>query len=258
MFWRVGTMPSTAVMCCCSRVNGAGVAGTEVAVGVDGPATEFDGAGCESGVVCGGLKVLAAGPGKAKFEEPPLELPGRASPNDWDCCCAWYVFCCCWYTFERPNVTWRGCRDMLWREARGDFLTLKWKVLLLLYSGQEIWKPLIFPRLLFVSFIIVQFWLCVQSTLRSLPITPVSTSYSTLCRFVLQRIDVLTVILLSDRPTLGAQEHSRSDVDRRWCLLILPWESSLTTSHQHFRTHRAIFWIVQNVHWRCPLSSWSP
>ncbi|KZT20276.1 hypothetical protein NEOLEDRAFT_1047611, partial [Neolentinus lepideus HHB14362 ss-1] len=28
MFCKVGTMPSTAVMCCCSRVRGTGVAGT--------------------------------------------------------------------------------------------------------------------------------------------------------------------------------------------------------------------------------------
>ncbi|KIO04086.1 hypothetical protein M404DRAFT_74958, partial [Pisolithus tinctorius Marx 270] len=28
MFWSVGTIPSTAVICCCSRVNGAGVDGT--------------------------------------------------------------------------------------------------------------------------------------------------------------------------------------------------------------------------------------
>ncbi|KAF9484892.1 hypothetical protein BDN70DRAFT_761823, partial [Pholiota conissans] len=39
MFWRVGTMPSTAVMCCCSSVKGAGVAGTCDAGGVEGPAT---------------------------------------------------------------------------------------------------------------------------------------------------------------------------------------------------------------------------
>ncbi|KAJ7273050.1 hypothetical protein C8J57DRAFT_1063926, partial [Mycena rebaudengoi] len=40
MFWRVGTMPSTAVMCCCSRVKGTGVDGTG---GVDGPATALGG-----------------------------------------------------------------------------------------------------------------------------------------------------------------------------------------------------------------------
>lgn len=33
MFCSVGTIPSTAVMCCCSSVSGAGVAGTEVAGG---------------------------------------------------------------------------------------------------------------------------------------------------------------------------------------------------------------------------------
>jgi hypothetical protein len=31
-------MPSTAVMCCCSRVKGAGVAGTAEGTGVEGPA----------------------------------------------------------------------------------------------------------------------------------------------------------------------------------------------------------------------------
>ncbi|KAF8955448.1 hypothetical protein BDZ97DRAFT_1598879, partial [Flammula alnicola] len=39
IFWSVGTMPSTAVMCCCSRVKGTGVDGTCEAGGVDGPAT---------------------------------------------------------------------------------------------------------------------------------------------------------------------------------------------------------------------------
>jgi len=39
MFCRVGTMPSTAVMCCCSRVRGAGVDGVGVgAEDVKGPA----------------------------------------------------------------------------------------------------------------------------------------------------------------------------------------------------------------------------
>ena len=40
-------MPSTAVMCCCSRVSGAGVAGIAVDGGVeeDGPATAFGAAG---------------------------------------------------------------------------------------------------------------------------------------------------------------------------------------------------------------------
>jgi hypothetical protein len=41
MFCNVGTIPSTAVMCCCSRVRGAGVAGT-VAGGVEGPAIAFE------------------------------------------------------------------------------------------------------------------------------------------------------------------------------------------------------------------------
>jgi hypothetical protein len=49
MFCNVGTIPSTAVMCCCSRVSGTGVAGTGVATGVEGPATAFDSAGCDCG-----------------------------------------------------------------------------------------------------------------------------------------------------------------------------------------------------------------
>ena len=40
MFCKVGTIPSTAVICCCSRVSGAGVAGT--AVGVEGPAEDWE------------------------------------------------------------------------------------------------------------------------------------------------------------------------------------------------------------------------
>jgi hypothetical protein len=42
IFCNVGTIPSTAVMCCCSRVRAAGVAGTDVAGGVEGPATAVD------------------------------------------------------------------------------------------------------------------------------------------------------------------------------------------------------------------------
>ena len=40
-------MPSTAVMCCCSKVSGAGVAGIAVAGGVEeeGPAIAFGAAG---------------------------------------------------------------------------------------------------------------------------------------------------------------------------------------------------------------------
>jgi hypothetical protein len=41
MFWRVGTIPSTAVMCCCSRVRGTGVNGTCVVGGEEGPAAAF-------------------------------------------------------------------------------------------------------------------------------------------------------------------------------------------------------------------------
>lgn len=44
MFCRVGTMPSTAVMCCCSRVSGIGVG---AAAGVDGPASAFVGDGAD-------------------------------------------------------------------------------------------------------------------------------------------------------------------------------------------------------------------
>jgi hypothetical protein len=42
IFCNVGTIPSTAVMCCCSSVRGMGVAGTAVVGGVDGPATAAD------------------------------------------------------------------------------------------------------------------------------------------------------------------------------------------------------------------------
>lgn len=55
MFWSVGTMPSTAVMCCCSRVSGAGVAGT-----TDGG-----------------------------DEGPAIALVGLAVVGDWDCGCDW-------------------------------------------------------------------------------------------------------------------------------------------------------------------------
>ena len=41
MFWRVGTIPSTAVMCCCSRVRGLGVDGTCVVGGEEGPVAAF-------------------------------------------------------------------------------------------------------------------------------------------------------------------------------------------------------------------------
>ena len=41
MFWRVGTMPSTAVICCCSRVRGTGVDGTCDVGGEEGPVVAF-------------------------------------------------------------------------------------------------------------------------------------------------------------------------------------------------------------------------
>jgi hypothetical protein len=40
MFWRVGTIPSTGVICCCSRVRGTGVHGTCDAGG-EGPEVAF-------------------------------------------------------------------------------------------------------------------------------------------------------------------------------------------------------------------------
>ncbi|KIY64742.1 hypothetical protein CYLTODRAFT_357982, partial [Cylindrobasidium torrendii FP15055 ss-10] len=45
MFCNVGTIPSTAVMCCCSSVSGTGVG---AAAGVDGPASAFWGEGAEA------------------------------------------------------------------------------------------------------------------------------------------------------------------------------------------------------------------
>ncbi len=59
MFCRVGTIPSTAVMCCCSSVRGMGVAGVGVAAGVEGPATAFVvggvcDEGCDDEGCCGG------------------------------------------------------------------------------------------------------------------------------------------------------------------------------------------------------------
>jgi hypothetical protein len=41
MFWRVGTIPSTAVICCCSRVRGTGVNRTCDAGGEEGPVVAF-------------------------------------------------------------------------------------------------------------------------------------------------------------------------------------------------------------------------
>ena len=40
MFWRVGTRPSTAVMCCCTRVSRTGVDGT-CDVEDEGPVVAF-------------------------------------------------------------------------------------------------------------------------------------------------------------------------------------------------------------------------
>lgn len=59
MFCSVGTIPSTAVICCCSRVNGAGVdaaaAGPDGPGDVDGPAVAFVGAGGLLGNDGGGI-----------------------------------------------------------------------------------------------------------------------------------------------------------------------------------------------------------
>ena len=92
-------MPSTAVMCCCSSVNGTGVAGTAAAGGVEGPATVGEEApllvvvmafACDvdatgAGAAGGGVWDCdnGEGPGKARAEGPGKlnELgPGRASP----------------------------------------------------------------------------------------------------------------------------------------------------------------------------------
>jgi hypothetical protein len=87
-------MPSTAVMCCCSSVNGTGVAGRAGAGGVEGPATVGEGAPLLDAVVAFAVDTTEVGggvwdcdngdgPGKARPEGPGRvkELgPGRASP----------------------------------------------------------------------------------------------------------------------------------------------------------------------------------
>jgi hypothetical protein len=55
MFWRVGTIPSTAVMCCCSRVRGAGVDGTCVVGGEEGPVVALGATVTGAGAVEGKL-----------------------------------------------------------------------------------------------------------------------------------------------------------------------------------------------------------
>ena len=70
-------MPSTAVMCCCSRVRGAGVAGTPDGPGVEGPARAFV-AAAETGAVggdrgfTGATACIGAGnePGSARLDGP--------------------------------------------------------------------------------------------------------------------------------------------------------------------------------------------
>jgi len=59
-------MPSTAVMCCCSRVNAAGVEGVCDAGGVEGPAT-----------------ALFATAGAAGGASEPLGGEGALSPWGW-------------------------------------------------------------------------------------------------------------------------------------------------------------------------------
>lgn len=106
-------MPSTAVMCCCSSVNGTGVAGTAGAGAVEGPAMVGEGepllvvvvafawvvaAGAAGGGVCDCES--GDGPGNASPDGPGRlkELgPGRASPLD-----AWGG----WYgAADLPKVT---------------------------------------------------------------------------------------------------------------------------------------------------------
>jgi len=60
MFCKVGTIPSTAVICCCSSVKGTGVEGTCVVddeADVAGPAATFNGVGDDAGGGEGGLDV---------------------------------------------------------------------------------------------------------------------------------------------------------------------------------------------------------
>jgi hypothetical protein len=62
MFWRVGTIPSTAVMCCCSRVRGAEVDGTCVMGGEEEPVVALGATVKRAGAVH--VVVGAAGTGK--------------------------------------------------------------------------------------------------------------------------------------------------------------------------------------------------
>ena len=59
MFCRVGTIPSTAVICCCSSVRGAGVEGTCVVDDVEaiGATVAFDVTGAATAGGEGGLAV---------------------------------------------------------------------------------------------------------------------------------------------------------------------------------------------------------
>lgn len=77
-------MPSTAVMCCCSSVNGAGVAGTAAAGGVEGPATVGEGAPMLVAVVAFACDVDVTGAGAAGggvWDCDSGDGPGRARPD---------------------------------------------------------------------------------------------------------------------------------------------------------------------------------
>lgn len=76
-------MPSTAVMCCCSSVNGAGVAGMAGAGVVDGPATVGEGAPLLVVVVAFACDVdtTGAGAGGGVCDCDSGDGPGNARPD---------------------------------------------------------------------------------------------------------------------------------------------------------------------------------
>lgn len=86
-------MPSTAVICCCSKVKGAGVAGTGVdAGGVEGPATALDVAAAVTGAAVAGEGGLA---GVKELDKGDGPGPGRERFE--------FVAGCCWYTVAPPG-----------------------------------------------------------------------------------------------------------------------------------------------------------
>ena len=93
MFCSVGTMPSKAVICCCSRVSGAEGVGTDGGAGVEGPVAWVGGVGVGLG---------DGGDSTGECDCDRGDGPGRASPDGFTT----WIFA---LALDDGKANWVGC-----------------------------------------------------------------------------------------------------------------------------------------------------